>query len=345
MKAFWDNGVVTDPVIVRHSAWQRRTHTEWYPPGTPEVPHRRTFDPAVVGPVLGRVDAMLFFETPFDWSLLPYCRDAGIKTALMPMYEWFPHTPPSWPDLMLCPSLLDLDYFKDRTETRAVFLPVPVDPSRWRMRTKAERFLHNAGNVGHREHKGTRQLLEAVRYVRSPDFRLTVRAQDTRALRDIARGTAMITAKQALIMTRGSATVEATDPRVTFEFGERPYETLWDDHDVYVAPEKLNGLSLPLQESYAAGMMLLTTDRYPANTWAPKEGLIPVSEYRRERIAGSYLEFDEAVVRPEAIAAKIDEWVGRDLTYQSKKAHCWANDYSWDDLRPRYLEVFEDLCR
>ena len=40
---------------------------------------------------------------------------------------------------------------------------------------------------------------------------------------------------------------------------------------MFVFPEKFNGLSLPLQEARAAGMLVLATDRFPMNTWLPRE--------------------------------------------------------------------------
>lgn len=353
MKAFYDAGVITDPVIFKHSSWQRKTNLDWYPPGTPILEPKRSFDPAVIGSVVDRVQVMLFFETPFDWEILRYCKDHNVKTVLMPMYEWFPANPPTLPDLFLCPSKLDYDYFSgglipkwDGTE--AVYLPVPVDSSAWKKRTRAVKYLHNAGNIGHREHKGTRQLLEAMKLVKSP-LELTVRAQDVSVLRNIVEGTFGREVCKEIkddILTLDPVNLafpRGKGPRLTIRFGQIAYDDLWADHDVYVAPEKFNGLSLPLQEAYAAGLVVMTTDRYPHNTWLPTEPLIPVSEYRKAFVSRNYLEFDEALVTPEAIAAKMDEWYGKDIRTLSKGAYEWGQHNSWRSLKQVYLEVFEDL--
>lgn len=364
---FYDAGVITDVLLVRHP--RHPHHPEWYPPDTPVVNPRDIGGPAV-DDLLGRVQAMLFWETPFDWRFIDRCRERGVKTALVPMHEWFPEHPLALPDLFICPSRLDLDYFPDGkwqihvpwrdalggkilvpTNTRSTFLPIPVPPGvKWRQRERAFHFLHNAGHVGHREHKGTRQLLEALQHIRSP-IQLTVRCQYPEILEQMAEshvGPHWLSATQwdnAERRADGSrvtrkAFVSAWGACLFIVSGYLPYEGLWDGFDVYVAPEKLNGLSLPLQEAHAAGLMVMTTDRYPANTWLPQAPLIPVSGYHRGvRIAGPYLPIDEAVVEPLAIAQTIDRWYGQDITKFSLAGKDWAEQHSWEVLKPKWLEA------
>lgn len=330
MKQFFDNGLVTDPVVFRHSSPKRPTHLDWYPPGTLELVGR-PFDGDHLDRVVRSVDVMLFFETPFDWSVIDYCRRRKVTTILMPMYEWTPVTWPVKPDALVCPSVLDADYFRDEfPDGMCQFIPVPVETKYWKRRTTATRFLHNAGGIGHREHKGTRQLLEAIPYVKNPDFRITVRAQDVGDL------TRMMGQMPDSVMG---------DQRLSVEPGAVPYETLWDDHDVLVAPEKFNGLSLPLQEARAAGMLVMTTDRYPTNTWLPKGPLIPADRTQRARVGGSYREFDECVVAPETIAKAMDIWYGEDISAYSDGGRRWAENHSWPALKPAYLEYFESVVR
>lgn len=324
-KAFYDNGVVTHPrVFVHSSKHSRPTNRDWYPVGTP------VFDPSDsinTGALLENIDVMLFFETPFYWRILHECRSKGIKTALVTMYEWTPQHWPARPDMVICPSLLDMDYLcKEFPKERCVFIPVPTETKYWKLRTTAARFLHNAGNVGYREHKGTRELLQAIPMVREEGFRLTVRGQDARALAEICDQC-------------------PRDPRVEFQFWEVAYKSLWDNHDVYIAPEKFNGLSLPLQEAYSAGMLVMTSNRYPHNTWLPNDPLIPVRSYHKARVSGNYLEFDEAEVAPEDIARTIDAWFGKDILPYSLAGKEWASMNSWEHLKPRYLEALGSLFR
>ncbi len=335
-KSFYDAGVIDEVAVFRHSHYP--THMDWYPPGTLEIGHDRrkgkldfAGQPGVDA-FLKRVDVVVFWETPWDWEFPYYCKSLGVKTVLVPMHEWCPRKPLHWFDKVICPSPLDLDYFsagsafnkENNLSYPCVYIPVPVRTDLWQQRTRARRFLHNAGHIGHREHKGTRQLLEAVKHIKS-DFRLTVRAQDYAGLRVILRDCREV----------------QVDRRVTIDFQERPYEELWNDHDVYIAPEKFNGLSLPLQEARAAGLLVMTTDRYPHNTWLPRQPLIPVLRYERARVASSYLEFDEAIVDPKDVAAKIDEWFDRDISDYSHSGKTWAIANSWSVLKGPWREEIE----
>jgi len=161
------------------------------------------------------------------------------------------------------------------------------------------------------------------------DAQILVRAQDVRALNSIVRD----------VFKDGKI-----PDCFTLEIGSVEYEKLWDG-DVLVAPEKYNGLSLPLQEAYAAGMLVMTTDRYPVNTWLSKGPLIPVHETRKARVGKGYLEFEESVVRPEDIAVNIDEWYDKDITIASKMGRLWAQANSWKVLKPVYLEELERVCQ
>lgn len=324
MKSFYDGGAVQDVLIFRHTAG-RKTHTEWYPEGTQELVGR-PFNGPKIDEFLSRVQAMLFFETPFDWQFLTYCKARGVKTILMPMYEWTPRVWPVKPDAVLCPSLLDLDYFRPEfPEGMARFLHVPVDPTTWKLRSRAVRFLHNAGNIGSREHKGTRQLLEALPYCASP-FTLTIRAQDTTSMDSMLR----------------ECRWARKDYRVEIVMGEIPYNQLWDHHDVYIAPEKYNGLSLPLQEAYAAGLTVMASDRYPHNTWLPTEPLIQVERVVPDVcISRNYRTFGESIVNPKTIAEHIEYWYNRNTSTFSQKGQEWGVANSWECLLPKYQDFFK----
>ncbi|MEK0326516.1 MAG: hypothetical protein QQN63_12520, partial [Nitrosopumilus sp.] len=87
-KSFYDNGIITHPAVLNHGSIP--TQTDWYPDAPyittrPYLNHKR-----FVEEVIDEVDAMLFFETPFDWNIIQHCRNKGIKTILMTMYECTP---------------------------------------------------------------------------------------------------------------------------------------------------------------------------------------------------------------------------------------------------------------
>lgn len=318
-KSFYDAGVITEVMLIHYP--RRKNHLEWYPPETTQLTSR-PFTDEQVDRWLDKVDIVLFFETPFDWSFVAKCRERGVKTALMPMYEWHLINPPYPMDGYINPSLLDQQYFPHGT-----FIPVPVDPTTWQLRSLARKFLHNAGHIGCRGHKGTLEILQAMQYVRSP-ISLTVRSQNEAGLEQLVDRVPII----------------REDARVQLDYADYPYEKLFDDHDVFIMAEKFNGLSLPLQEARAAGMVVVTSNRFPMNVWLPEWCLIPVHHYSYGvQTQGGNLKFDEAIVEPKAIAETIDMLYNRDIQQYSLGGLDWAKRTSWEVLKPRYLEALEAI--
>src|SRR5207253_1311840 len=83
---------------------------------------------------------------------------------------------PTTPDVFLCPSDLDLEWARDHhPNVEAVRLNVPVSVE-WRLRTKVETFVHNAGWGGLNGRNGTEDLLKALKHVEKP-IRLILRSQ------------------------------------------------------------------------------------------------------------------------------------------------------------------------
>lgn len=285
---FYKHGII-DKVFVQHHS-SRKNHYDWYPD---RVRDREE---------LLDCDTLFFFETPFDWKIIPRVRIKGIKTILMPMYECTNYPLPYIPDLLICPSMLDYDSY-DHTK---VFIPVPVDVP-WKERKEAKVFIHNAGNGGLGGRNGTKELLEAMKYVKSP-IKLIIRSQ--------------------------VPIEKIEDNRIEYKFGT--FDNIWEVGDVFVFPEKFNGLSLPLQEAYASGLLVMASNRYPMNTWLPHEPLIPVKTYTTERIAR---DFQSAVIDPIDIAAKIDEFYGKDISSYSLQGKTFAHEMSWKVLKKRYIDA------
>lgn len=315
-KSFYDAGIVDEVILVHHG--RHPTQLEWF--GGDAVPIARM---PIRGPgvyaLLDRVDMVLFFETAFDWDFLDVCKEHAVKTVCVPMYEWYPRDKIGVFDGYLCPSLLDAEYFPGSP----MFQP-PVDPSTWKLRTRANTFLHNAGNIGHRNHKGTLELLRAAEFIES-DLALTIRCQNVRAFDRLLSQVPQV----------------KKNPKVDLRPGAIPHNDLYASHDVVVIPEKFNGLSLPLQEAYAAGLLVMTTDRFPANKWLPTEPLIPMESYYEARIGEGYLPFQEAVVNPRTIARTMDEWYGRDISCLSRQGKQWAEENSWEAKKEVCLSLLK----
>ena len=288
---------------------------EWYPSQI-----RHTMDDHEA--FLDNIDVLLLFENAFQWQVPKKAHRRGIPIALIPNYEYTPFPPRVHPDLFICASQLDIDYYSARWPTTFIPIPVNTDKIPWRKREQALVFVHNAGHGGHQHRNGTPELLKALEYVKSP-ISLIVRAQPEEQ-------------RMHTLLSRG-----CDDKRVRVELKELPgEEDLWTTGDVYVAPEKYNGMSLPLQEAFAAGMLVMTTKRYPMTTWLPPGPMIPVSGFEKHRMA---VTLDRAVIDPRSIAKVIDQWYGTDISAYSILGAEWAQNNSWDVLRPKYLQALASL--
>lgn len=349
-KSFFDAGVVTDVLVVRHG--RHETHDAWYP-NAPQLTNLR--DPAQIRMARDfcrNMDAMLFFETPFIWALIDCCRDDSVKTALMVMHECLhqnvcSHTP----DLFLCPSALDFNVCDKLSGgiRSAIFLPVPVQVP-WRKRERAEVFVHNAGHGGLKGRNGTAEILEAMEHIQSP-AKILIRSQEPLGQSADYRQIAQLTNR---LTRRGQKQYydddNAPPPEMMVEYIARdtvPYDELWRDGgigDVFLFPERFNGCSLPIQEACAAGMLVMAGNRFPVSTWLNADPLIPVAGYTKERIGPPYMEYDRALYDPVTIAQTIDNWYGKDVSVYSEYGAKYAEENSWKALKPKYMEVLNALC-
>lgn len=286
---FYNNGVIDICYVYQHSS--RKNHHDWYD---------RTV--GSIDELIEKSDIILMFETPFDWSVIPRARARGVKTVLMPMYECTPYPLRYNPDMILTPSDLDQEYYPTG---KRINVPVPNE-TKWKLRERAKTFVHNAGNGGLGGRNGTHELLDAMKYVKSP-IKLIVRTQ--------------------------SMELKSDDPRVEIVGSSVPFDELYTEGDVFIFPEKFNGLSLPIQEAFSSGMPIMCGDRFPMNTWLPKEILIPVKEYTKERLA---VEFQCAQFEPKEIAQKIDDWYNKDISHLSLLGKKFKEENSWTKLKEKY---------
>lgn len=336
-KSFFDNGIVTDVMVVRHG--RHPTHDEWYPESAQITDLRSPKQITEMIDFCWSMDAVLFFETPFHWPLIRAMKGTRTRTILMPMHECTPERLPEIPDLFLCPSKLDYDVFSKLTMflpgNRCSYLPVPVKVP-FRKRERAEVFVHNAGHGGLKGRNGTAEVIEALQYIKSK-AKFIIRSQDRISVPfdEVDAG--------GNDGNQWGGTGRIGNCKVCFQGGTFPQSALFDEGDGFVFPEKFNGLSLPLQEARAAGMLVMCGDRFPMNTWLPTPPLIPVVSTRMNRVGPPYMPFEESVFDPRAIAAKIDEWYGRDISDYSESGREWAETMSWKVLGPKYRVLLEEI--
>lgn len=323
-KMFYDHGIINKVLRVPHPHYRSNN---WYPPSALTNPRG----------LMKESNVLLLFETAVGntWKYVLMAKANRVKVVLVPMYEYTPYPTPVVPDLVLAPSLLDKDYYtspswatSNNTKYRCELITIPTDSkvTPWVKRTEARVFVHNAGHGQHDYAKGTPAVLEAIRGVKSP-AKFIIRGQpgENRIVRlfDQYRG---------------------YDPRVEFVLADVPYRELFATGDVFLNAEEFNGLSLPLQEAFASGMGVITTDRYPANTWLPYEGLIQPATIRPYRIpGGSGLCIDRCHIPSASITEKIEGWYGKDLSELSERGREYAEANSWEVWGPKIRKLLEEL--
>jgi len=308
-KSFYDNGIVHKVHVVDHAVYP--TSKSWYSDDD-------CYDS--VSDLVENIDVLLCFEVPnpsniLDWSVVEACKRLNKKVILMPMYESTPYPipPQLMPDKWIFPSLLDKDTYAQH-HRNGKFIPVPVDV-RWKKRTTAKVFVHNAGskNSQYMDRNGSQVLLAALPHIQSP-IKLIFRSRDT--------------------------SWNIDDERVDFRLGDAPYEELWDEGDAFIFTESYNGLCLPLQESYAAGMLTIAGDRHPVNTWLPKQSLVsPAKEFI---VKNDWQLLKVSSYNPIELAKMIDYWYGEDITQYSISGKQWAESNSWSELAKVYKDYLNE---
>lgn len=313
LKDFYDNGIIDEVAKVHHHC--RVNHHQWFK--GPIIDRTKKNSDAITQ-FVETMDLMFFFETPFSWELVGYCKKIGVKTLLMPMYECTPTRPElSLIDKIFAPSRLDQQVFPG-----SKFTPVPIPRwVKWKERSRARVFVHNAGHLGLNGRNGTAELIKAIPHVKSP-IKLILRSQD-----------------ETLEKHRNQL-----DPRIDLRCGTFPQEELYDEGDVFIFPEAFNGLSLPLQEAKASGMLIMANDRFPINTWTQRESLIPVREYTSMKKCLAR-EVQAAVVNPIDIARMIDYWYDRDIRQHSRQGAHFAELLSWDRLKYCYQHEISSVVK
>jgi hypothetical protein len=313
VKEFYDNKIITDILVVEHFKYTNH-HNEWYP-NSKSIKYSN-IDINIIIEFIKSIDILFLFETPFSDQVIPLAKTYNKPIVMMPMYEWS-----SFPldvDLFIVPSQLDYDYYKQMyPDHRIVLLPVPSNSNiKWKLKEKALTFMHNGGNGSHYDRNGTLSLIEALPYIKS-NCKIKIKAQKLNL-------------------------PYINDSRVEVINENLPFDKLWEDVDVFIFPERFNGLSLPLQEAHAAGCLVIAGNRDPINTWLPNKPLINPIGYNEYSFVPN-VPFKSAIYDPKDIAAKIDEFYGTDITHYSLMGKYWGEGNSWEILKFRYLDLIYSL--
>jgi glycosyltransferase involved in cell wall biosynthesis len=255
---------------------------------------------------LDGLDVVYSAETFYDHRLPLWAADAGVRTILHVMPEFYREHVPQ-PDEIWLPT-----QWRSEHVPHARIVPVPVALDRWPIEQKdlgeKMRVLHVAGRRAAADRNGTTLVFAAVN-------------------RLIGNVEVVVTCQDPLrTPNRRGLDVRAMN--------EPDYWKLYRDFDVLLMPRRFGGLCLPAQEAAAAGLALVMTDTSPNQTWPIVP--IPVRQHSKMRTPGGDVHLANATSA--AVAEGVNR-LARDrelLGTMKSRARGWAIDRSWRTLLPMY---------
>jgi glycosyltransferase involved in cell wall biosynthesis len=258
--------------------------------------------------LLSGFKGIIFFERN-DWHpyLLIITRRLGIKTICVPMWEWFRGRSNSWIncDYFACPNQVCLDVVRSYGYYNSSLVTWPLDISRLPSRQvqgKAQNFIHNGGLIDQDDRKGTRDVINAFRRIKSDHPHLKVRLQKPSILPRL-------------------------DNKITLEIGNLldPGD-LYRTGDVFIQPSKLEGIGFMVLEAIACGLPVITLNIPPLNEWGNQSELL-INPLSMPRMAYSSAWIEHSCLRissVNAITDMINYSMQIDLDAISKRNKEWA---------------------
>jgi len=279
--------------------------------------HQKITDDMMIRFLRG-LDALLCFETPYNWRMFDLARELGVRTYLMIMYEWTRNPIPSKPDVILVPQ----SWYRSEIEAMGCethFIPLPVDRDvyKFQKRSTAKTFLCNLGRYkkSTMDRDGASLVLRALPLVKNPDVKFVLRTSQSWPYRVVSN----------------------MDSRIKVDCN--PKKNAADNYrrgDVLLIPRQHEAMSMPCQEAISCGIPILTTGLNPHAAGFPQSWLIPHTDERPLKLNRM---IKQVTVTPEDIAAKIDQWAGRDISADSERADFLAEEISWPNQIDQYREV------
>jgi hypothetical protein len=265
------------------------------------------------------LDVVFAAESLPDWRMADWARDVGVATVVQTNPEFFKH----WAD----PRMPHPTMWWNPTTWRqgllpvgTVHVPVPVAMDRFSSRSVKDpdgrlRVLHVGGRQAIYDRNGTQIVLQSCVFMENR-VDVVITSQDGRVHAPMQRGHG-----------------------VRVQIREGNIENYWDLYrgfDVLVMPRRYGGLSLPVQEAMAAGLVVVMSDCSPNRDWPIMP--VPVVDWSRARMPGG--EIDLAAVSARSLGAAIDR-LAADQATLTEFQECsvwWARKHSWEALKPVYLE-------
>jgi len=286
---------------------------------------------------LDGLDVVLVCETPLNWNFFSIARQMGVKTVLQYNYEFLeyfrkPELPA--PDLLASPSYWEIDRVEALGIAPVEYLPLPVDEKRYKFRQwdKVNTLVHIMGRPAQDDRNGTIDFCEMAIEL-GKDYKYIIYGQTP-----VEIGTKLIYQKIEPFIVKAQR-VLGDNLEVNFEDIDN-YE-MYERGDVLVLPRKYGGLCLPLWEGLSAGMPVIMTDKTPNDKVLPKEWL---ADCEPEGFTKTHSEIPMDKCTTKGLV-KAFENILKAPARSNERAKTLSLKMSWDNMKPIYLKVFEQLCK
>lgn len=241
--------------------------------------------PAEVRDFLRDLDVVVTVETDYRSDLAAEARAAGVRSVLLPMWEWQgePFRYPGF-DRYICTSRIG--YAKCPMPNKC-YAPWPVSEHVINLVGGApvRRFLHNAGHGGLHDRKGTIDCVRGFLAFDHPDCTLILRSQVP-----LER------------INPDLPALCASDPRIDVRLGHVTSDERYTGAEAYLYPARLDGQAMVPAEAMWSGLLTFVTDAAPMNEYHlhPRQYL-PCRPIETRDIAGQRVTYHACT--PEGIAA------------------------------------------
>jgi len=270
------------------------------------------------------VDVVISCETFYHLELVDLARQQGTKTILQYNYELFGNlTNPNWslPDVLLSPSLWNIDIVKERfgSACDVIHLPPPTNESLFNkakdnnLSKDHNRILHIAGKKAAKDRNGTESIFEMVKHSKE-DYELVIKSQTP-------------------------IDTNCKDSRVKIEIGNTASrEDMYDGFDAMILPRRYAGLCLPMNEALMSALPVFMTNVSPNNTILPEDWLVEstkIGSFRTKSMVDIYN------IVPDKFANIVDRYIKNNnkKEFKEKALSIGLENFSIDKLKQKYLEI------
>lgn len=121
------------------------------------------------------------------------------------------------------------------------------------------------------------------------------------------------------------------------------FENYWELHtgDCLILPRRYGGQSLQMNEALSKGIPVIMPSVSPQNEFLPPEMMFREGGHREIWLQGGKVDCEN--INPQVLAEKIDEIYLKDIGELSDWSNTYAESISWKVLKPKYLELFEEV--